>query len=273
MGRGIVFNVITVIFLLLTALICGYIVINLATQTNPVGETSVVQVPTLIELPSVTPTFTPTLTPVPTDTPTWTPSPTFTLTPTLTFTLPTVPPTNTFTFTPVPSLTPTNTLIPSLEPSATITNTLVPTLTDTPAPTETFGPNLITQEPTVPPPSPFPFQQREQTLYTINFANTAGCLWQGIGGQVFDTQGLPLTGINVHVFGAGIDSFTVSGSNTLYGPSGWEVPVANGVNISTYFVEIQTQAGTIISPPIQVTFAADCARNLALVNFEQTRPY
>lgn len=131
---------------------------------------------------------------------------------------------------------------------------------------------LITQAPTEPPPSPYPFALRDQVIFTTNFANTAGCSWQGIGGQVFDMQGFPLTQVRVHVFGGGVDLYTASGTNTLYGQSGWEVPLSNITNNNTYIVELQTAQGTIISPQIQVTFRNNCAENLALVNFQQTRP-
>lgn len=274
MGRGAVFNVISILFLVLSIAACGFLILRLQAPPDPAAQQSV-SVPTLVELPSVTPTYTPSETPIPTDTPTWTPSPTFTHTPTETPTpLPTVPPTATHTFTPVPTNTLPASPFPTITPSHTLTSTIPPTLTNTPEPTATETPVVITQAPTEPPPSPFPFVLRDNQLtFTSNFANTAGCAWQGIGGQVVDIQGNPLLGVNVHVYGPNIDIFTVSGSNTLYGPSGWEIPLTNAVNNLTYYVELQTQAGTIISPTTPVQFPADCARNLAVVNFQQTRPY
>jgi hypothetical protein len=39
-------------------------------------------------------------------------------------------------------------------------------------------------------------------------------------------------------------------------------------------VELQSQQGTIISPQVTVTYeGGNCSKNLALVNFEQTRPF
>ncbi len=176
---------------------------------------------------------------------------------------PLVPPTPTFT--PSPTITPT----PFIEPTAPATATPAPS-----GPTATF-----TLAPTLPPlitgptESPFPFAPRDQVVFTQNFANTAGCNWQGIGGQVFDLNGQPLVNIRVHVFGSGVDLFAVSGSNTLYGVSGWEIQLTNGITTNSYVVELQSAQGTIISPQIAVTFPADCARNLAVVNFVQTRPF
>lgn len=177
---------------------------------------------------------------------------------------PLVPPTATFT--PSPTITPTQ----FIEPTAQTTPTSE--LPAGPTPTLTLGPTLppLVSGPTE---SPFPFAARDQVVFTQNFANTAGCNWQGIGGQVFDLNGQPLVNIRVHVFGSGVDLFAVSGSNTLYGVSGWEIQLTNGITTNSYVVELQSAQGTIISPQIAITFPADCARNLAVTNFVQTRPF
>ncbi|MBK9747202.1 MAG: hypothetical protein IPO91_10510 [Chloroflexi bacterium] len=163
------------------------------------------------------------------------------------------------TLTPLPSATwfPSATITPSL----TITFTLVPS--QTPIPSNTSAPtatiNSFTPQPTEPPPSPFPFRLRDpQPVYTLNFANSAGCSWQGIGGQVSDMAGLAINGIRVHVYGSGVDTFSTTGSNSLYGSSGWEVPLANIVSTNVYFVELQSQGGTIISETVRVQFPGNC---------------
>lgn len=271
MGQGSsrVYNLVSLVFLLLAFVVIIFVIVRMAGPAAA-RPTPVVNVATVAVLPTETATHTPTNTIIPTWTDTATPTETATSTdaPTLTPSN-TPPPSATFTDTPPP------TDEPSITPSLTITNTLAPTLTplmtDTPIPTE--APNF-TPQPTEPPPSPFPFDWKDgQVIYTTNFANTAGCAWQGIGGQVFDLNDQPLTQIRIHVFGSGIDTYAVSGSNTLYGISGWEIPVSNAVSTNTYLVELQTSQGTIISPQVQVTFTGDCSRNLALVNFEQTRPF
>jgi hypothetical protein len=184
--------------------------------------------------------------------------PSFTpVTPTLPVT-PTIPPTNTT----APG-TPTNTLFPSITPSQPAA-----------APgTATGLPASLTPIAIGDTPSPFPFSLREPVSLTSNFANSAGCLWQGVGGQVFDVNNQPLTGVRVHVFGPGIDTYAVSGSNTLYGQSGYEVSVANTTSLTAYIVELQSPTGTVISDQVQINFTATCQQNLALVNFKQTRPF
>lgn len=277
MGQGSarIYNILSLLFLLLAVVVLVFVVVRMAAPVEA-RPTPVVVFPTEVVLPSVTATDTATNTPIPTWTETLAPTGTATNTDVPTFTPSiTLPPSDT----PPPSTTPTETPLPSITPtpipSLTITSTGIPSPTplvlDTLVPT--IAPNF-TSQPTEPPPSPFPFDWKDgQVIYTTNFANTAGCAWQGLGGQVFDLNDQPLTQIRVHVFGSGIDTYAVSGSNTLYGISGWEIPVSNAVSGNTYLVELQTSQGTIVSPQVQVTFTSDCSRNLALVNFKQTRPF
>ena len=274
-GRARVFNLLTLIILIATAVFAVWVLLRMTQPPAASTETQIV-VPTMQQLPTVTATNTPTNTPLPT----------FTSSPTAV--PPTIPPTNTPTFTPVPivptvapSLTPiptetpitptsTGTLTPTVPPSATT----VPSATITATSDATTGPQ-ITQQATVPPPSPFPFSLKDgQVIFTQNFANAAGCAWQGIGGQVFDVDNLPFTQVKVHVFGSGLDTYAQAGTNSLYGPSGWEIAVGSNLAGNTYQVELQSLNGTIISQPVTVAFMAnDCARNLALVNFAATRPF
>lgn len=255
MGQGStrIFNIISVLFLVLSVVWIIYVVSQLAGPPAAARQDVFAGLPTAM----TPPTLPPTNTPVPTSTPTDTLTPTITLTPT-------VAPTET----PIPSATSTITDTPG--PSETPSNTPTPPETYTSTPSETPSGPTVTFTAS---PSPFPFDLREQqVIFTQNFANTAGCAWQGIGGQVFDLSGNPLQGLQIHVFGGDVDRFVQSGANTLYGPAGWEQQVSNTINANTYYVELQTAQGTVVSPRVQVLFPSDCARNLALVNFIQTRP-
>lgn len=252
MGQsGRIFNLLSIVFVVLTIVWVIFVITRLLGPSVEVQ--TVASLPTPVTIPSLTPS----VTPPPTSTPTDTPTPTETLTPTVT-------PTETI----APTASPTITDTPG--PTSTPTDTPTPQATFTPLPTETpSGPTATFTATT----SPFPFDLRNnEIVFTQNFANQAGCAWQGIGGQVFDLNGNPLNGLRLHIFGPNLDRFVDSGSNTQYGQGGWEQPVDNVINTNTYFVQLETTAGTVISPRVQVTFPGDCARNVALVNFIQTRP-
>lgn len=254
MGRATIFNFISLIFVVLAVVWIVYVVTRLAGPPATDPQQAAFVLPPTVELPTLTPTLTPLPTSTPTDTLTPTISPTPTETPTIT---PTVAPSSTITD------TPTITFTPSETPTPLATFTPQPSASPT-GPTETFTPTT----------SPFPFRLREPNIVlTQNISNAAGCAWQGLGGQVFDLNGQPLAGLQVHVFGDAVDFYVQSGSNTLYGPAGWEQPVDTIINTKTYFVELLSAQGTVVSDRIQVTFPGDCAQNLAIVNFAQTRPF
>jgi hypothetical protein len=247
-----VFNILTLIFLLLTIGMCGFVALRLSQPAVPRDAETAGLIPTARILPTLTPSNTPTET----QPATFTPTPTNTLSPT-------------------PSLTPTETVPPSPTITETATITFTPSDTATPENSATPEPTATPTGPTntpVPTTSPFLYDVRNgQVIFTTNYTNSAGCAWQGVAGQVFDISGNALNGMQVHVYGDTVDQFVVSGTSSLYGPGGWEVPVNNTISADTFFVELLSPGGTVISPRVQVTFPSDCARNLALVNFIQTR--
>lgn len=238
-GKGTIYNIISVVFLVLTLLAVVFVIMRLAGP--PVEKQEVaVALPTVGVLPTLTPTAIPT-TGLP---PTFTLTPTDTLTPTNT-----EPPTFTPTVSPTITDTPAPTETPTITPTASVSPTPMPTETPT-GPTPTLAPTQ----------NPYLFELRQgQVIFTQNFANTAGCAWQGLGGQVFNTDGAPLNGLKIHVFGTNFDRTVDSGSNSLYGPGGWEIPVDNKISAQTYYAELMSPGGTVVSARIQVTFPSDCA--------------
>jgi hypothetical protein len=258
--RGAFFNFIAIVFFILTLAVITALVAILASPPLPAQvvdlPTIAPPLPTLTPTATHTPTFPPTFTPSPTRTPTLTPS----TTPTSTFTV-TPSPTSTFTVTPSPTIT--DTPGPTSTPTDTATITLTPTAT---------GPTSVPTATDI----PYAFRLREEVRFVANFANTLGCSWQGMGGQVFSVDGAEIIGeYYVHVFNAA-NTFSQRvriGTNSFYGPaSGWELQVSNFVNGETYFVQLETPFSQV-SPRIQVTFRSDCFQNVALITFEQSRPF
>jgi hypothetical protein len=246
------YNGISVLFVLMTV---GMIVFVIIQMMGPPPDRSdrAAAFPTPLELPTVTPsntpteTLTPTITPIPTDTPTPTVTPSETST---------IPPSPTLTDTPGPTATPTDTPTPVDTPTPTATHTPI-------GPTATFTPTD----------SPFFFELRGEIFLGPNTINTAGCAWQGIGGNVLGMDGQETTRqYQVRVFGSGIERTVITGSNSLYGLSGWEVPVANAATSSSYFVRLESAAGVQLSADIPVIFPGDCNANSAIVRFIQIRP-
>jgi hypothetical protein len=270
-GAKLFFNCFTFVFLALTVGAI-YVVYSVATDAMkpPLlapDATEVVPTVAMLDTPTPKPSWTPSITPIPTDT--FTPTQTLTFTPSATNTATATPsitytPSSSATFTP----SPTNTLPP---PTFTPTKTLTPTPSDTP----TFTPS-----PTGPSPTPtetltaYPFiVQPGSLILRQNFSNTAGCNWEGIAGQVTTDRGVAVAGVQVRVTGTGMaDLSTLSGTNTFYGPSGWEVKVADAVNNAHYQVSLWAK-GVQVSPVVDIVFPNSCQQNLATVNFIQTRSF
>ncbi|RPJ01890.1 MAG: hypothetical protein EHM39_02650 [Chloroflexi bacterium] len=270
-GASLLFNCVTWIFLGLTggALVIFYGVATDASEPPIFAPEKAEVLPTVAAFgtPPPRPSWTPSVTPLPTrtDTPTATltltdtPTQTPTLTPTITNT-----PGPTGTFTP----SPTKTLVPH-----------TPTPTRTPTPTASFTPTLTPSAtgPTGTPTgtqSPYPFMvQPSSLILRENFANSAGCSWQGVAGQVSTDRGEPVTGVQVRATGETMgERTTLSGTNQVYGPAGWEIVLGSSTNTARYQVALWAD-GVQISPTVEIVFPNSCQQNLATVNFIQTRPY
>lgn len=277
-----IYNLITLFFVGLSAITCtiSLLIIGGAVDAGPFEPATEVPIPTV---QTVIPSFTPSLTPPPSNTPvptntladtaTWTPfpsaTPTDTFVPTMTRT-----PTRTRTFTPSATFTgtpePSETQTPSITPTETLT--LTPTFTETasvtPSPT---GPSLT---PTFTP-APFALTVGEGTPLFRDAYLHPGCQWQGFAGQIRGLDSTPLIGYIVQVTTEQNTRLTqVSGTNTNYGPSGWEIQVGtDGQAAGRYRVQVFTPNGaTAISPEVSISFGANCQQNLALLNFVQVAP-
>lgn len=191
---------------------------------------------------------------------------------------PTLPPTLGFptaTNTPEIYLPPTWTPSPAVGPTATSEPTLPP-------PTETEAPPAdVTEEPTAEPPETgWTFELQPGSPVAIpNIAQTdAGCEWLGVGGQVFDQQGGPISpGITVHLQGTlqdvPISLDTLSGSATTLGPAGYVFQLADEpiATENTLWIELRDTDGTPLSERLYLTTYDSCDQNLVLVNWHRVR--
>lgn len=118
-------------------------------------------------------------------------------------------------------------------------------------------------------------------VYLANFANsTAGCNWQGIGGQVFSAAGVPMTNLVVKAGGTwnGNTSTSLglgmSGAATQYGEGGYQIQLGTVAanSTGTVWIQVYDLASKVLSDKIYVNTYADCARNLIVVNFIEKTP-
>jgi hypothetical protein len=265
-ASNVFFNVMTIIFLGLTALWIGiFFSVAAGSMEPPVFAPPDTDVPPTLLVPA---TFTPSATatasktpfptrthtpsPLPSDTPTSPPPPTLTLT---------------ITNTPVPTgtstLTPTRTLVPP---------TPTPTRTPTPTASATLTPTLTPTGPTAAPTDIYPFRVQPSSI-VLRENPVTECDWQGVAGQITTQQGEPVRNIEVRVRGDDIGVLsTLSGTNPSYGPSGWEIKVADAPNNNRYQVELWAN-GVQVSPAVEMVFPNSCGQNLITINFIQTRPF
>lgn len=108
-----------------------------------------------------------------------------------------------------------------------------------------------------------------------NFANSSGCSWQGIAGQVFDMNGVPMKNLVVQAGGkwngSTISVLGMTGLATGYGEGGYELVLGgSAVDTSgTVWVQLFDLSGNAISDKVVISTSSDCTKNLVLLNFKQ----
>jgi hypothetical protein len=111
---------------------------------------------------------------------------------------------------------------------------------------------------------------------TVNFLHPeSACDWMGVGGQVFDTSGRPVSNLIIKLTGtldgAVIELIALTGGAIYLGPGGYEFKLADLPTESsgTLWLTIYNDQGEAISDPITFTTFQDCDKNFILVNFAQ----
>jgi hypothetical protein len=102
-----------------------------------------------------------------------------------------------------------------------------------------------------------------------------GCNWSGIGGQVFDRDGAPVTGLVVKLAGS-LESqevliYAVTGGALQFGPGGYLIPLADHLVSTNGQVSLQILdlTGNELSSPVPIFTHDLCGRNLLLVNIRE----
>lgn len=116
-------------------------------------------------------------------------------------------------------------------------------------------------------------QQPGTPVAIQNFVHPeAGCNWSGVGGQVFDLERNPVTGLIVMVGGTlegnQVLYYALSGSSTKFGSGGFDIRLADHPVASqgTLKIQLLDNAGKPISALIPLNTYDSCERNLILIN-------
>ena len=181
-------------------------------------------------------------------------------------------------YTPAPALTPRPTLPATWTPTPVVTfKPIVTRAPDTAVPTRTpLASRTPTKSPVLPTKSPYKFTPAKPPVLTSDPYGAACGNWGGVGGQVLDVNGAPLKGVSVVGWGGPMPEqekkVFVSGSdariNKFYnGEGGYELyigaPGDFDFNVAVF------ENGRAVSPIVKVQMVNDCARDLALINFQR----
>lgn len=160
------------------------------------------------------------------------------------------------------------TLLPDLGPStATTEEAAPPTIEVEPTATEILATPTIAPSPTV---ASFAYVLRSGTVeYYPNPIENGGCNWVGVSGEIYNAEGSSVQAVRVHLFGGGTEAATLSGSNQLYGISGWEIQLGDAPAAGTFTVQLETEAGEPISEPVVFDTQDNCDSNMAHMVFEE----
>jgi hypothetical protein len=113
--------------------------------------------------------------------------------------------------------------------------------------------------------------QHGYTYWGPNDKNEAGCDWLGVGGLVYDAQGIPLPGVEIRVWAGTFEGRSTSGHHPEYGLSGWEVYLFDEPRDMTWNCQV-VQGGVGVSPVVVFTTTTvnGCNLNLVRIDFKRT---
>jgi hypothetical protein len=100
----------------------------------------------------------------------------------------------------------------------------------------------------------------------------------GVGGQVSDLSGRPVTGINVQMYGIvdgrSMNVITLTGTALKYGEAGYEFTISDEkvfASKGVFWIQLIDQQRNPLSKRVVFDTLDDCVRNLVVINFTQVR--
>jgi hypothetical protein len=100
----------------------------------------------------------------------------------------------------------------------------------------------------------------------------------GVGGQVSNLSGRPVTGINVQMYGVAdgnsMNVITLTGTAQKYGEAGFEFTISEEkvfASKGVFWIQLIDQQRNPLSKRVVFDTFDDCSRNLVVINFTQVR--
>ncbi len=125
------------------------------------------------------------------------------------------------------------------------------------------------------PDSFFPFALTGSGVLYIPNANGNDCDWASIAGSVTYQQGQPINNYGIQITDATnpglLDVKVFSGSALTFGEGGFELTLAGTPTAGEYEVQLFSPAGAPVSQVYTITTHDTCDKNVAILNFVQTR--
>lgn len=233
----LIWNILTVVMVLMTLCACGFFVSLLRDPTSSLNpfppKTLVPPPPTATQTPlGFDPTWTPTATIQPTETATRRP-----------------------TFTPI----------------ATSTPYILPTRTPNYSPTPSVIPSKTSK------PEGMPYSITVSYNDSVTFRADTSCASMYVAGQALDSKNSPVTGLQVKLGGSVPGKAfqpvltTLTGISPVYGQSGFEFDLRIKPTASTksLWVQLFDQSGAPLTEQYKLATYTDCKKNLILIRFQQ----
>lgn len=172
-----------------------------------------------------------------------------------------------------PSPTPKQVLPPTWTPTFRPLNspTTTPDVTETPIPVDTPIPTADLGSGTT-----FQLQEGSPKYEANLYHPEAGCNWLGVGGEILDSAGEPVTGVLVEASGTlggeEVYRLALSGGALNYGAAGYEIalndaPVESNGEV---WIQLLDQANLPLTDKIYLQTYDSCDSNLIRINFVQS---
>ncbi|MCD4753438.1 MAG: hypothetical protein K8R40_10235 [Anaerolineaceae bacterium] len=200
-------------------------------------------------------------------------------------------------FTPIPSITPTasctatkntptNIFVHSPDTSASITPTMDKAVAEIQFVSTDIHPDQIFYTPTPTPKTGYLYSfilVKEPRFYESPYNEFAenpilNCNWLGVGGQVFDILGQPLSGLNIRLGGFSDEEefeyrYTKSGDSIIFGDSGYEFELGDKPVYSppSKWIQLIDEEGLPLSAKVHFSTTGHCTQNWIMIDFIQVK--